>query len=205
MKYALLLTVFATQIFAGPFGFEKGMTRQQILDMVGSRAVVKDTPGDYVIRLSTAPKPHPAFEEYSICFDLQGRLAKIVATGKTIQTNRYGYELKREFESLSKQLETAYGPPSHTFDFLSAGSIWNEPQDWMMGLDKKERRLETYWCTRPITTSTRPVALPNGLTLVTVEAEGLSSHSGYLSVVYEFDGWNQAVDQRQNAEASTLR
>ena len=55
---------------------------------------------------------------------------------KNIDTDSYGLALKSKFEELSNSLSSLYGK-ADTTDFLLAGSIWKDPQDWMRGLNKK--------------------------------------------------------------------
>jgi hypothetical protein len=205
MKYVALIAIFASQLFAGPFGLEKGMTKQQIIAQVGASAVLKneDSPHNTALRLSTVPKPYPGFEWYTLEFDTDGGLAKISATGIDLETNGYGDALREKFAALSQQLISLYGEPSDQFDFLSSGSIWKEPQYWMMGLKQKERFLATDWQSH----SDRPRmrALPNSLSIIYLRAVALSQNKGYLKLGYEFDGWENAVEQREAAGASVLK
>jgi hypothetical protein len=69
-------------------------------------------------------------------------------------------------------------------DFLRAGSIWKEPEDWMMGLLKDERTLVAVW----------EKALPNRIHDVVLKAGALSREKGFHKLTYEFDGWNEYVD-----------
>jgi hypothetical protein len=122
-------------------------------------------------------------------------LVKLLATGKTIQTNRYGTELKDSFTEIRDTIAKTYGPPQHAFDFLTSGSIWDEPRDWMMGVVKKERTLASYWDQAP---------LPNHITLIGVEAVALSMERGYLSLIYEFEGFTEYARSKKAKAGSVF-
>ena len=65
---------------SGPFGFEYGMTREQIIKLIGKQAV-KETKGD-TMDVTTAPKPHPAFERYILIVSPDKGLLAVSALGK---------------------------------------------------------------------------------------------------------------------------
>jgi len=164
---------------AGPFGFERGMTKEQIIALVGNYAV-KQTNDDALL-LTRAPKPHPDFDQYMVTISPERGLLKISAIGITIQTNRYGTVLKAAFDEVRTAVASTYGPPSKDFNFLRSGSIWNEPEDWMMGLVKEERVLASYW----------DKELPNHIVGIVLEANTLSTEKGYLVLRYEFAGFSE--------------
>jgi hypothetical protein len=176
------LTVF--QIFAaGPFGFEYGMTKEQVIAAVGQNAVRKAT--DDALEITTVPKPHPAFESYVLIISPTRGLVKIVAVGNTIKTNGLGGEVRDAFTETQVLVARNYGSPEKAFDFLRSGSIWNDPQDWMMGLAKKERVLTSFWAF---------VNSPNHITTMKLEAKALSAEAGYLALGYEFEGFEEYAD-----------
>jgi hypothetical protein len=76
----------------GPFGFQYGMSKQDIIRLVG-RASVKDEKSD-MLTVTTAPKSHPVFEYYMLMISPQKGLLKIVAVGKDVASNDYGEQVK---------------------------------------------------------------------------------------------------------------
>jgi hypothetical protein len=171
---------------AGPFGFEYGMTKDAVIKLVGKDAVKEDK-GDTLI-LRTAPRPHELFESYIVIISPERGLLKVLASSQDINTSRYGDEIKAQFEIIRKGLENVYGEPTDTLDFLRAGSIWNEPRDWLMGLLKKERTLEVFWGFKPP---------KQHLTTVDLEATALTTETAYLRLSYEFEGWTQYLEERR--------
>ena len=169
--------------FAGPFGFEKGMTKAQIIALVGEKGV--KTQGEDFIELSTAPKPHALIDTYILRISPDKGLLKVIAVSKQIETTIYGDELRSKFKEVAEAMGGTYGPSTHSLDFVRSGSIWHEPEDWMMALNKKERTLETYWQFKPAR---------EGLTVADVEALALTRNIGFLKLTYEFDGWEEYAD-----------
>ena len=175
----------------GPFGFECGMTKEQVIALVGKDAA-KAT-GQDVLELSTAPRPHPAFDSYMLIFSPEKGLLKIQAYGAPIATNGFGEEVHRAFIEIRDAVSKTYGEPK-TIDYLRSGSIWKEPEDWMMGLLKKERVLLSVW--------DMGSAGPNHIEMVTLEADGRSTEKAWLSLGYHFEGFPAYVDSKK-AKAAT--
>jgi hypothetical protein len=185
---ALLTIVLPGICFAGPFGFDYGMTKQQVIAKVGKDAVLKDQ--DYFLRVSTAPKPDSAFEAYLLVISPKTGLVKIVATGKTIDTGAYGTELQVGFSSVRHALAAEYGAPTIDYDFLQPDSKLGAPSDWTAGLLKKDRKLASAW------DFTTPRHKPAGvkdkhLTSILMEAKGLRKDAGWVDVSYEFQGFEE--------------
>jgi hypothetical protein len=168
------------------------MTQEQVIQIVG-KAAVKEAKGD-VLRLSAVPKPHRAFDEYSLVFSDNDGLLKIVAYGKDIRTNGFGEAVHDSFVEIRDAISKTYGEPHYNFDRLKEGSIWKDPQYWMIGLLKKERDLGSDWGTD----------LPNRIHGIVLEARALSDEKGYLVLTYEFDGWDEYVDAKHKKADSVF-
>jgi hypothetical protein len=130
-------------------------------------------------KAARVPKPHSAFESYTLAISPKQGLCKVVAIGVDIRTSVYGAELVSQFDAIEQMVTEKYGR-AQRHDFLRSGSIWNEPRDWMMGLLKKERALTTFWTREEIP------ALPPALGAIELEANALSSEKGYLILSFEF-------------------
>src|SRR5690606_15796845 len=116
----------------GPFGLAKGLTLDDIQAMTGASLSVVDA--DQNLYSSTmAPKSNSAFERYVMVISPVVGLCQIRAIGKDITVNSFGSQLRSEYAGLQSSLTNIYGPPE-TLDTLIPGSIWKDPDDWMMGL-----------------------------------------------------------------------
>ncbi len=169
---------------AGPFGLSMGMKKSDIR----SELVEFER---YQFKTSSLPKTHPAFNIYVLQITPKRGLCYIKAVGKTLQTNRYGGSLLLKFNQMEAKLDSAYG--SHErIDRLNSGSIWNEAEDWMMALKKRERYLFTTW------------TLDGDLAKIGLIATALTTESGYLAVEYYFRSHDDCDAERDSVEDSVL-
>lgn len=188
----LVVLISPTLCWAGPFGFEYGMTKEQVVELVGEKALEETRGNNY--QFSTAPKPHASFETYMVVISPRAGLIRIKAISKTIETNIYGDDVKEEFHNILQALTTTYGK-GENYDFLRAGSIWNEPQDWMVGLLKDERTLAASW---------RLQGHESHMTAILLQAKGLSRDSGYITLDYEFEGFAEYMKEEEKKEQSVF-
>lgn len=169
---AISIAIVTAEAFAGPFGIDMGMTLDEITKLSTTAPVLSE--GVYII---TPPKPHPMFETYVVRISKTYGVYFIKAVGKTIETSIYGDTLKGEFQTLKDGLVKTYGS-CNIMDFLRSGSIWDEPDDWMMGLRKGERFLMATWGSEYGST------LPEDIASIIIAAQAISSQAGYLGVEY---------------------
>lgn len=174
----------------GPLGLAAGLSKDLIEQMTGERLVLTDD-GQNLYQMNHAPKSNQAFEAYALVISPTVGLCQIRAIGKTIDTNGFGHQLKSGFDELSGSLTSIYGPPQ-TLDMLMPGSIWKDPDDWMMGLYKKDRSLMADW------TGSSSVPLKSSLKSVILQARALGSDKGYVLLQYSFTN-----DAQCQAEAKT--
>ena len=184
----LIGSAFAQDKPTGPFGFERGMTRAQIIQLVGEDAVDIKHSHDNTLRLKTAPKPNPAFESYLLFISPTQGLLKLVASGTTVQTGDSGAELQTVFDAVVTGVSQKYGNPSKKMDFCNGGTGCTGSEYWMLSLMEKNRHISTLWDFEK-----QPV---NSITCIGVDISALSLNSGWVTVAYEFEGWSQFVDSR---------
>lgn len=180
----------------GPFGLEAGLTQKNIEDMIGAK--LKPLPDSVNLYTSDKlPKQNTDFEMYGLLISPKAGLCQIRAVGKNIDTDSYGLALKSRFEDLSSSLSSLYGK-AETTDLLLAGSIWKEPQDWMMGLNKKERFLSATW------KGTKETPLKNNIGAISIEARANSSAQGYVYLQYTFTNDDVCQAEIEGAKKSSL-
>jgi len=190
----VILVVASFSAVAGPFGLSKGMTLEEVKKY--GAFVSGDSPFTYTAK--TLSNGHPDFEIYSIILTPQQGLCKIQAAGKDVKTSSFGSELKEKHNDLVKALSNKYGSPGNNFDFLRTGSIWKDPQDWMMALLKKERTLASYW-SPPERTN-----LPDSVLSIQLEAAASSGSTGYIRLGYEFDNLDACIAVLKEKKNSNL-
>lgn len=164
--------MYATNAMAGPFGLDMGMT----LEDIGGKP---EKIGNGKYKLTSVPKPHSAFEAYIVQISPNGGLCWIKSIGKDIPTSAYGIELKSAFNDMKGKLEKTYGK-HETTDLLMPGSIWKEPNEFMMAMIKKERLLMAIWDAGNGST------LTDNIKQIGLIASPGSRDKGYISVEYSF-------------------
>jgi hypothetical protein len=185
----VLLTILLPGVcLAGPFGFERGMTKDQIIAIVGKDAVIKDQ--GYVLRVIKAPKPDSAFEAYTLLISPDKGLLKIIAAGQTIDSSPFGTETQVEFSRIRHSIIEKYGAPTQDYDFVQPNSRLAAPSDWMASLLKKDRKLAAGWDLSEEKHKSGD-AKQEHLSSILVESMGLKINAGWVQVSYEFEGFDE--------------
>ena len=122
---------------AAGFGIEFGADPEQL----GCVPVAAN--GAY--RCDKVPKPHSAFELYLARASEEHGICWVKGVGKDIADNRYGTSTKHKVEDLKASLERNYGPPSEARDFVMANALWDDSDEWLMAIAKKERIFMYHW------------------------------------------------------------
>jgi len=106
----LIVPALAVHTFAiGPFGFEKGMERSDVIRLWGKDSV---TARDQVY-LTSAPDPDPLFTSYVLVFSPKDGLVKVTAVSKAMDVE--GAEMKQAYNHVLKKLRGIYGDrPDHS-------------------------------------------------------------------------------------------
>lgn len=178
-----------------PFGFEFGMTKAQVIAKLGKSAVKEDT--DIGLTLNTAINPHPDFAAYIVYFSPDKGLLKIVAYSKDYQTGDDGRALRDKFDFFQQALHEKYGNPIVNDDNCVGGAVSCKDEFFMMDLKDKNRRLVSAW-------ADPTSAMPLNVHAIGLEAEATRLNSGYLTMSYEFDGWDSYVDERNRKKNSSF-
>jgi hypothetical protein len=117
---------------AGPFGID--------LDNFSPQAYgCKATESTFVLNCPDVPKPHPDIETYFIKYMPEVGVCHIKGISIDISDSRYGYKVKSTVDEVYAQLKGKYGE-AVLYDYLNAGSMWDQPEDWTIGISKGERQ-----------------------------------------------------------------
>lgn len=194
MKKLLTITMILilnahAQAADGPFGFEIGS------DLSSYENCSKgENLGFYVC--TSAKKEHPGMETYVVQYFEGIGICWVKGIGKDISDNGLGYSTKGTADKLKNQVAKVYGEPTDLFDFLSYGSIWDDLDDWMMGLAQQERYYTYAWSTEDGYQKVK------GIDQIMISAKATSSNKGY--VVIEFQGENgELCDRAESAEGES--
>ena len=186
----LLFALAVKPAIAGPFGLYMGM---QPSDFKGKLEEIKP----HIYKTRDVPKKHSAFEYYILRFGPKSGLYYIKAVGSDISTNSYGREVLDVFNAMEAKLKEIYGN-NKRLDFLSKGSIWTEPRDWMPGLVKNDRVLTSLWSEEDGS------ELKDDLKTVCLAARGASRSIGFIVIEYLFKNQQQCEAEIEAAENDAL-
>jgi hypothetical protein len=98
---------FAQQ--TGPFGLTAGMTRKQVEQIVGAKAVVSQKGDD--VTYSTVPEPYPLFEQYILTFSRKYGLVEVEGMAFDILDDSSGSSTRSKCEGIHSILNKKYGQP----------------------------------------------------------------------------------------------
>jgi len=181
MKTRLLITALLGLLFATPtLAAENnpfGLDLDKRPTLYGCSQQQNDK---YWFHCGTVPKLHPEFEEYAVQYVESVGICFVGAIGKTIRNDSYGITTKRRADAIVKQLRPKYGIETQKLDFLSPYSIWDEPDEWMMGVLKEERRYIYSW---DADDGFKPVG---EVAKIYVAALAAASDAGYVKLDFHF-------------------
>jgi hypothetical protein len=163
----------AHAVIAGPFGIEvDGFSLEKYS--------CSKADGQYYI-CTSLPSPHNDFEQYIVRYHLDAGLCSIKGIGKNIDENGFGSNTKSMTDSLYGQISKKYGK-AEKMDFLFPSSIWNEGDEWLMGLVQDERSYAYIGDVSP------PV---EGITKYGVIAGAVSGSKGYVIVEFQTTNYDK--------------
>ena len=169
----------STLLFAGPFGLEMGESASE----QGCTAV-EGVPGFH--RCATVKKPHSAFESYVVQSSKQHGVCWIKAIGKDISDNGYGTSTKSKAEELAPLITKSYGVSPEKTAFLLSGALWDDADEFLMSLLKKERVHAYKW----------EGVSKEGIDSIYLGLQAGGSSTGYLVLEYygaDYQECNEAV------------
>ena len=196
MKKMLLFFVLSIWclclLAAGPFGIEMGQSLET-LKTNGLNPTQINNQGYYYV----SPKAtHPDFEKYILRLDEDEGVFWIKAIGSDISDSGYGFTIKSKFNEIESSLQKTYGT-GKLLDYLFPKSIWNEPEDWMMGIVKNERFYLRTW------ESLNGKAFPGNIESLGLGVLASSSSKGYIFL--EYSGMNKKrLEQKIKDKASQV-
>lgn len=159
-------------------------------------AIYDDEAGLYVVR--NPPVKNNSFDEILVLASPRVGVCKVVGLGKEMIVSGDGQALRSAFSNFNNILNTKYGVATSKFDYLKSSSIWNDSNDWMMGLRMKDRTLAHYWM------RSKGAKLTNNIGALMLEAKALSSTKGYIVVGYEYTNYDKCNQEKEVRDGSGL-
>ncbi len=192
-----LASIAPAQTPQGPFGFERGMSPEQVIKLVGQPFHVEDDE----MFFSMAPKPNDEFEDYLLTFSPTEGLLAVVAFGRDIQTGDDGDELQTAYHNTILGVESKYGPPDTDEPSTVCSGDDTEcsnSQFWMMSLLDKNRVADSFWGLH----QTGPY--PNKVSTIVVSVMATDIHTGFIICGFSFAGYDAYNDSKKAKQNSTF-
>lgn len=184
VQIALALAMMSSAAVAGPFGIAAGTPASQL--KVFSRS------GDLLT--ISVPQPNAEFEAYQVLAPPGVGVCKVIAIGKTEDSDGGGEDTRSEYAALKASLTRHYGRPE-AYEYLHTGSRWKGDEEWVMGIWQKERTQTSFWGT-----SGGPLGIDE-VEAVQLETRASSGNSSYNALSYDLSNISQCsaappVDRR---------
>ena len=125
----------------GPFGFDIGMTYEDIKNACGGKEPEHIADDRYYVK---PKKSHPLFEKYIVWISDSFGLYYIKGLTYNIHTSNYGTEAKSKFNDLLRTLENKYGKFTLT-DTIKKDYYWKDDQYWMESIQAGARTYVATW------------------------------------------------------------
>lgn len=181
------LLVLASSAMGGTSGLSKrmifGLSIGLTLDQIDKQAQQID---HGVYATPKVPKTDKSFKRYSLVIGPKTGLCKITAVGKTIPTKPSGKKLRSEFEKMRRKLAKKCGE-GETQDFVEPGSTYEAPEQFMMSLKAKDRKLETRWYDQDGS------KFKADIEVIVLKASSTRTNKGFLTLEYIFTNYKECI------------
>lgn len=187
-------------VHAGPFGTQQGMSMKEL-----ETTVQLTKSSEFFYTSADAPAPNSDFHAYGYWITPEHGLCKVAGISNPIKTNVFGEQLRDKYGSVKAALVEKYSKPSFDKNYLERGSLWSNPQDFMIGLLKQDRTLAASWYSEdPGTPVKHAVKLPPGLGVIELDAMADGTSDGKLVLTYSFDVNEKCFDVMKKAKNKSL-
>lgn len=207
-----LFVLLASLCFASPFGLKMGMTIEEIAEVCETEPItIKD--GIYLVKPINS---HPIFDYYAVYITDQTGLYQIRAMSSSIQTNKYGTELKNAFNNVKDRIAKTYGKPQVTDEYIKKenpykifqqgtngeqNSIYDniykmleQSEDkWFYSLKEGEYELYAVWG--------KNTKLKDNIDVIALECkyvDGFYEGNGRLVLTYYFNNYDSVEDEQDS-------
>lgn len=183
---AILASIsFTPLIAAEPFGIVKGTPIEKLeTSDIGNKVI-----------LDSVPKPHPLFDLYLVWTSDSTGVCMVTAMSKEFDNDRFGANVRSEFEKISTALKGLYGDPER-IDFLKSGGIWDDPDEWVMSIRQNERVFGDVF------ENVRQTDAGSNLTGLEMQISAFASDTSVIRLQYQFDNFEEctsAIDNEANS------
>lgn len=162
---------------SGPFGFDIGMTYDQVKAACGGREPEHIADDRYYVK---PKKTHPVFEKYIVWISDSVGLYYVKAISGEIKTSEYGTEIRSRFDSVLKPLEAKYGG-FYIENRVKQDFYFKDEKNWMYSIVQGARSYSASWFV-----NTDNYQNYDGLFGIMMGISAQFSSSGYIWIEYDF-------------------
>ena len=141
------------------------------------------------------PSPHPSFSAFYAEESRTFGVVWLKGVSSQINNDAFGSATRAFCDKLTLQLEKRYGRAKR-YDLLHAGSIWNEPRDWMASVHQNQRSYMSAW-------KASDAGLPDDLAVVTLLPTALNHDDALVGLEY-LSSKHQEAEHEQDSDLSSL-
>ncbi len=139
----LIILILPISLFAGPFGLSMGMTMDEITEACGgNRPERLENDDRYYIEPT---KKHSTFKTYIAWISAEHGLYGIRGISDTVDTDKYGREVKNMFYNFEERVEAIYGNPEIVDKIIDKSSYSTGESEWSYSLREGARQLSAEW------------------------------------------------------------
>jgi len=184
----ICLMLMPAYALAQGFGIQQGTSVEEL-------DVVEDLGGGrYIINV---PSPHSEFEVYVVwASDAQG-VCLVRGVGKNHDNDRYGQSVRTAFDKLERALEERYGEFGKG-DFLNAGALWDEADEWVMSIHQSERAYQSVW------DAESGSELPDSIVEIILNIDAVSSSSAWIGLQYRMANFDECQQELEALDSQGL-
>ena len=175
---------------SGPFGFDIGMTYDQVKAACGGKEPEHIADDRYYVK---PKKAHPLFEKYIVWISDSVGLYYIKAISGEISTSKYGTEIKSRFQSVLKPLESKYGE-FYLENRVKQDYYFKDDEYWMSSISQGARTYNASWFV-----NAENYQNYDGLFGISMGISAQYSFSGYIWIEYEFLNYDDAKKSHDDA------
>jgi hypothetical protein len=166
---------------AQAFGIQQGLSVDE-LDVVEDLGT-----GRYVVNV---PKPHSEFEVYVVTASDTEGVCLVRGVGKDHDNDRYGQSVRTAFDKLEGALEARYGDFERA-DFLNAGALWDEADEWVMAIHQSER-------------AQYGSDLPDSIVEIILNVDAVSGSSAWIGLQYRLANFDDCQQELEALDSQGL-
>ena len=157
-------------------------------------------------KVDKPPNPHSLFELYSVLVHNDLGILEIKGFGKTNENDKYGQDVRSDFDRVVKSLDGKYGTnlkhivnksvsgdqsgTAQTLDFLRSSSVLKRDDDFLRALQAGDRFLSKRYYLEGY----------DPLSMISVAARARSSTQSYLTVRYAATSFDRIMNAAQSAQ-----